>query len=108
MKQAYNKLVRDKIVEIIKNNGETPAYRTLSSKEYLEELHKKLFEEANEFIEQDDKEELADVLEVLYAIAKVKKIDLDEVEKIRLEKRQKRGGFDKKLFLETVDDNNKK
>lgn len=108
MKQVYNKLVRDRIVEIIENKGEMPNYHTLSDKEYLDELHKKLFEEANEFIEQDDKEELADVLEVLYAIAKAKKIDLNEVEKIRLEKRQKRGGFDKKLFLETVDENNKK
>ncbi len=108
MKQVYNKLVRDRIIEIIEKKGEEPTYHTLSNKEYLAELHKKLFEEANEFIEQDDKEELADVLEVLYAIAKIKKIDLNEVEKIRLEKHQKRGGFDKKIFLETVDDNIKK
>ena len=109
--KIYNKLVRDKILDIISSNNESPAFHLLNDEEYLQELHKKLFEEANEFVENDDKEELADVLEVLYAIAKVKHIDLNDVEKIRIEKRQKRGGFENRIFLETVEikgDNNEK
>lgn len=104
MKKFYNKLVRDKIVEIIESKGENPEYETLNSERYLFELHKKLLEEANEFIEEDSPEELADLLEVVYAIAKLKNIDLKEVEKIRIEKSQKRGAFEKKLFLKSVDE----
>lgn len=100
---SYGKLVRDKIIDIIKSNGENPKYHTLNDEEYLKELHKKLFEEANEFIEEDSPEEMADLLEVLYSIAKVKNISLQEVEDIRLKKREKRGGFDNKVYLETVE-----
>ena len=103
MKKVYNKLVRDNIVEVIKKNNEKPTFRYLSDEEYLQELHKKLYEEVDEFVAEDDKEELADVLEVLYSIAKAKNIDLEEVEKIRLAKREKRGGFEDKLYLETVE-----
>ena len=99
---SYGKLVRDRIIDIIKANGETPIYHTLSDEEYLTELHKKLFEEAQEFIEDDSPEELADLLEVLYAIAKHKNINMAEVEQIRLQKREKRGGFEDKIYLETV------
>ena len=101
---SYKKLVRDKIIDIIKGNGENPKYHTLTDEEYLEELHKKLFEEANEFVEEDSPEELADLLEVLYSIAKVKNIDLEEVEEIRLKKREKRGGFEDKIYLEIVEE----
>ncbi|MBQ8430804.1 MAG: nucleoside triphosphate pyrophosphohydrolase [Clostridia bacterium] len=105
MKQTYNKLVRDKIIDIIISNGETHKSRVLSNEEYLEELHRKLFEEANEFIEEDSPEEMADLLEVVYSIAELKNIDLNEVERIRKEKRQKRGGFENKIYLETVEKN---
>lgn len=100
---SYNKLVRDKIIDIIRAKGETPLYHTLTDEEYLKELHKKLFEEANEFVEEDNPEELADLLEVIYAIAKHKNIHLDEVETIRLKKREKRGGFEDKIYLDTVE-----
>ena len=53
---SYGKLVRDRIIDIIRANGENPIYHTLSDEEYLAELHKKLFEEANEFVENDDPE----------------------------------------------------
>ena len=101
---SYGKLVRDRIIDIITANGENPIYHTLGDEEYLAELHKKLFEEANEFVENDDPEELADLLEVLYAIAKHKNINMQEVEQIRLTKREKRGGFDKKIYLEGVEE----
>ena len=105
---SYRKLVRDKIVDIIKSNGEKPVYHTLNDEDYLKELHKKLLEEANEFIEADDPEELADLMEVVYAIAKTKNINLEEVERIRLKKREKRGGFEQKLYLEGVENELKK
>lgn len=104
MKKTYNKLVRDGIINKILTNGETPKFRTLTDEEYLKELHKKLLEEANEFIEADDPEELADLLEVLYSIARFKKIDLKQVEAIRQTKKMHRGGFDKKIYLEEVDE----
>ena len=99
---SYGKLVRDKIIDIIKDNGETPIYHTLNDEEYLNELHKKLLEEANEFIAEDDPEELADLIEVVYAIAKHKNINLQDVENIRVDKREKRGGFEKKIYLKDV------
>ena len=99
---SYGKLVRDKIIDIIRSNGETPIYHTLNDEEYLNELHKKLLEEANEFIAENDPEELADLMEVIYAIAKHKNIDLTDVEKIRVNKREKRGGFEKKIYLKDV------
>lgn len=101
---SYGKLVRDKIIDIISANGEKPSYHTLSDEEYLAELHKKLFEEAQEFVENDAPEELADLLEVVYAIAKHKNINMQEVEDIRKQKREKRGGFDKKIYLEGVEE----
>lgn len=101
---SYGKLVRDKIIKIIQSNGETPIYHTLTDEEFLAELHKKLFEEAQEFVEADDPEELADLLEVVYSIAKVKNINMEEVETIRLKKREKRGGFEDKIYLESVEE----
>lgn len=100
---SYGKLVRDKIIDIITKNGEKPIYHTLNDDEFLLELHKKLLEEANEFIENDDREELADLMEVIYAIAKHKNINMEEVEDTRLKKREKRGGFEDKIYLETVE-----
>ncbi|MBE7073937.1 MAG: phosphoribosyl-ATP pyrophosphohydrolase [Clostridiales bacterium] len=99
MKQVFNKLVRDKIPEIIKSNGGSAKCEILDEKRYLEELHKKLFEEAKEFIEEDAIEELADLMEVIYAIARLRKINLTEVEKVRIEKAEKKGAFEKRIFL---------
>ena len=50
---TYNKLVRDKIVENIKNSGRNPSYRIMDNEEYLKELNKKLLEEAHEFVEEN-------------------------------------------------------
>lgn len=94
------KLIRDKIPEIIKKDGQTPIIRILDNKEFLEELDKKLLEEVNEYKEDKTIEELADVLEVFLAICKEKNFSLEEVEKVRKEKRDKRGGFDKHIFWE--------
>lgn len=71
MKQ-FNKLVRDKIPQIIKDNGEFPIYKTLSDLEYKKELDLKLQEEVSEYLKDDNVEELADIAEVLEAILKSK------------------------------------
>ena len=106
MKQTYNKLVRDKIIDIIISNGETPKSRVLSDEEYLEELHRKLFEEANEFIEEDSPEEMADLLEVVYACAQARGFSLEELENVRTDKADKRGAFKGKILLkETIIEN---
>lgn len=98
----YKKLVRDKIPEIIKNNGEEPICRVLDDEEYLKELNIKLLEEANEFIEAGNVEELADIMEVVEALAKVHNINFDDVRKEQKVKREKRGAFESKIYLEGV------
>ena len=82
MKKTYNKLVRDKIPEIIKNNGEIPKIRILNDEEYKEELELKLYEEYKEVIESnstDRLEELADLLEVINALANLENKDLSDI-----------------------------
>ena len=104
MVQIFNKLVRDNIPNIIKSNGEKAIIRILSDEEYRVELYKKLLEESHEVITSQDTEdtleELADVLKVLKSIAKLKNRNLDDIIEIANQKRLKRGGFSKKIFLE--------
>ena len=105
---SYNKLVRDKIPEIIKSNGEIPITRTLDDKEYKEELEKKLLEEYHEVLDsvgRDRLEELADMLEVISSLAKLEGKDLNEVIEIAKEKLCRRGGFDNRIYLIGVDSN---
>lgn len=98
--KIYNKLVRDNIPEIMIKNGAKPVTRILSDEEYIKELNKKLQEELNEYLSDGNVEELADLEEVLLAILKLKNISLEEFNKIRIAKVNKRGSFDKKIFLE--------
>ena len=102
--REYNKLVRDKIPEIISNNGENPKTRILDNIEYKKELDRKLLEEVNEYLKDDNIEELADIEEVLLAILSYKDTSIEEFEKIIKEKEDKRGAFKKKIFLEKVED----
>ena len=102
---TYNKLVRDKIPEDIDSNkGRKSKYRILNDTEYLEELNKKVLEEANEFIENDSIEELGDLMEVINAIMKVKGYKMEEGYKAKEVKADKKGKFDNKIFLEYVDE----
>ena len=98
----YKKLVRDKIPEIIKQNGEEPICRILEDEEYLKELNIKLLEEANEFIEARNVEELADIMEVLDALVKVYNINWVDVKKEQESKKDKRGAFENKIYLEGI------
>lgn len=99
---SYKKLVRDKIPDIIKEKGENPVTRILLDDEYKKELDIKILEEVNEYLKDDNIEELADIQEVIYAILKFKNVTISEFEKIRLEKVTKRGSFDEKIYLEDV------
>ena len=101
--QIFNKLVRDKIPEIIKNNNETPITYTLMDEDYLDELNKKLKEETQEYLTSGDVEELADIEEVLRAILDAKGISYENFENIRLSKVNKRGSFKSKIYLERVE-----
>ncbi|MFA6404405.1 MAG: nucleoside triphosphate pyrophosphohydrolase [Candidatus Paceibacterota bacterium] len=95
--ESYNKLVRDKIPEILDKKGVVYEQRVASDEEYKAELIKKLDEEVQEFITQPSPEELADIVEVIEALKKLK--GFEETERIRREKLTERGGFEKKLVL---------
>jgi predicted house-cleaning noncanonical NTP pyrophosphatase (MazG superfamily) len=96
----YNKLVRDKIPEIIKSKGENAVTHIADDAEYWQKLKEKLQEEVNEFAKDESMEEMADVLEVIDAICEFKKFDKEELEKVKSEKLNKRGGFKNKIILE--------
>ncbi len=100
----HNKLVRDKIPDIIKESDKIPHCHILSDEEYLSELDRKLNEECAEYQADKNLEELADMLEVMYAIAEARGYSVEELERVRAEKAEKRGGFKEKIYLESVDD----
>ncbi|MBE6846157.1 MAG: phosphoribosyl-ATP pyrophosphohydrolase [Ruminococcus sp.] len=101
---VYNKLVRDNIPDIIKNSGKTPHCRILSNEEYLSELDRKLNEECKEYQTDKSLEELADMLEVIYAITEARGCSINELEQLRIQKAEKRGAFKKRIYLEYVED----
>lgn len=92
------KLVRDKIPQIITAAGKTPITRIMDHTEYLAELDKKLNEEIAEYQADKSIEEMADVLEVLFAICEARGHSVDELMKARDAKREARGGFEQKIF----------
>ncbi len=94
------KLVRDKIPQIIQADGKSPIIRTLSDEDYLKELDKKLNEEVAEYQADKSIEEMADVLEVLYAICEARGHSLEELEQVRKEKSDKRGAFKERIYWE--------
>ncbi len=96
----YNKLVRDKIPEIIKQKGKVPITHIADDEEYWQKLKEKLKEEVDEFLKDNKEEELADILEIIYAICDFKKIDKQELEIRRKKKAEKRGSFKNKIILD--------
>lgn len=96
----YNKLVRDKIPEIIKNKGSNPITHIADDAEYWLKLKEKLTEEVKEFLESEAEEELADIEEVLKTIYEYRNIDPADIETLRKKKSEERGGFKEKIILE--------
>ena len=95
---VMGKLVRDKIPEIIKNDGKNPMIEILSDEDYLKELDKKLDEEVAEYQSDKSIEEMAEVLEVLFAICEGRGHTVEELLQVREAKREKRGGFKDKIY----------
>ena len=100
----YNKLVRDKIPEIIERDNKTCSTRILNDTEYLQMIDAKLDEELAEYHRDQNLEELADLLEVVYAAARARGYSVDELESLRRQKADKRGGFDQQILLESVEE----
>ena len=99
---VYNKLVRDKIPEIIEKSGKKCIIEAMDEKTYLESLDNKLNEEFAEYQQDKSIEELADLLEVIYAVASARGYSIEELERIRAEKAEKRGGFKDRIWLKEV------
>ncbi len=95
----YNKLVRDKIPQIIEANGQKPVIRILDDREYIACLERKLDEEVREFHDDRTVEELADILEVVYALTEASGYTREQLTQICEQKRDARGGFADKIFL---------
>lgn len=107
MKRIHNKLVRDKIIDIIIADNCTPTYHILSDEECLAEANKKLLEEVNEYLESGEVSELCDIEEVLRLIILLKGLSYEDFNQKREAKNEKRGSFSKKIYLESEEDNDK-
>jgi predicted house-cleaning noncanonical NTP pyrophosphatase (MazG superfamily) len=105
---TFNKLVRDKIPQIIESKGKKFSSKILNDEDYIKYLKEKAYEELDEYCAAetygDAVEELADLLEVLWTLAKHHGSSLEEVESVRIDKAEKRGGFNEKVFLIEVED----
>ncbi|WP_280770226.1 nucleoside triphosphate pyrophosphohydrolase [Salipaludibacillus daqingensis] len=103
---TYYKLVRDRIPDIIRMNGQKLEYRRINGDEFIREAKKKLNEEMKEYLEAQNSEqaveELADLVELIYCLAEKHGYSKSELEAIRLEKSERRGSFQEGWFLETV------
>lgn len=104
----YNKLIRDRILEIIEEDGKTYDMEILSKERHEEEIKAKLTEEVHEYQatqnDQEALEELADILELIHAALPLHNASFEQLEEVRLKKKEKRGGFDKGIYLIEVHD----
>ncbi|HOC34830.1 MAG TPA: nucleoside triphosphate pyrophosphohydrolase [Ruminococcus flavefaciens] len=100
--KEYNKLIRDKIPEIIEAAGKQCIVEVMNEEEYLEALDAKLNEELAEYQADKSLEELADLLEVMYAVVRARGYTTEKLERVRKQKAEKRGGFEKRLRLKGV------
>ena len=101
----YDKLIRDKIPELIEASGKRCITEEMDTDTYIQYLDKKLNEELAEYQADKSLEELADLLEVMYAVIIARGYSVEELERVRKEKAEKRGGFEKRLRLKGVIDN---
>lgn len=98
----YDKLVRDRIPEIIREKREKAITHIADDTEYFQKLKEKLREEAGEFLESGNEEELADILEVISAICEFRNIEMKQLERLRDKKAKEKGRFEKRIILEEV------
>lgn len=101
--KRYDKLVRDHIPEIVRQGGSIPHTRVLDEPAYFAALNNKLQEEVAEYLDGFIADELADIMEVVYAIGQHLGLSAKELEYMREEKRAQRGGFERRIFLESVE-----
>lgn len=99
MSRVYNKLVRDKIPDIIKSKGEDCRFEVLNDEDYKDFLDKKLNEEVAEYQSSKSLVELADIIEVIYAIAKTRGFTPEQIEELRVLKEKSKGSFSKGILL---------
>ena len=100
--KIYNKLVRDKIPEIIEADNRKCDIKILSDEEFLNAIDTKLDEEVAEYHKDQNIEELADILEVVYAAAIARGYSIEQLEEVRQKKADDRGVFSKRIFLNSV------
>ncbi|MBI4138964.1 nucleoside triphosphate pyrophosphohydrolase [Candidatus Uhrbacteria bacterium] len=96
----YNKLIRDKIPDVIREKGGMPVTHVAGDDEYWEKLKEKLREEVGELIADEKMDEIADILEVLEAIEAYKGFDRDEINRIKAKKAEERGAFKQRIILD--------
>ncbi|QFT87682.1 hypothetical protein FIU87_03370 [Bacillus sp. THAF10] len=105
---TYNKLVRDKIPQIIEATGKEYTTKILNDQDYIKHLKLKSYEELDEYCEaqsnEEAVEELADLLEIIHALGSYHGSSIEEVERVRQEKMEKRGAFQDKILLVEVED----
>ena len=99
---VHNKLVRDRIPEMIEKSGKTCITEVLTNDAYIRALDTKLSEELAEYQQCKDLEELADLLEVMGAVVKARGYTWDDLTRVRKEKRAQRGAFDRRIFQKEV------
>lgn len=100
--QFYNKLVRDNIPDLIREDGDIPVIRTLNDEDYAACLREKLREEVEEFLKESNLDELSDILEVLDALSNLQGWTDSEIQRVRRDKAERRGVFRERIFLEKV------
>ena len=104
MKVEYNKLVRDKIPEIIKASGRTCEYKILGESEVNDALKEKLLEKAQIFSKKPSEDELSDIYELLGAIIEAFEFEALQIDYLKLQNKETKGPDSKKIFLISVDD----
>ena len=102
MKKIYNKLVRDNIPKIITSSGKECDIEVLDEDRYLTMLDNKLNEECEEYQVDKNLEELADIIEVVYAITKARGYTIEDLERLRQTKANERGAFNDRILLKEV------
>ena len=104
-KKTYNKIIRDKMRLIIESDCKVATFSIVSGKDKENALRNKLMEETKEFFDTNHISELADILEVIHAICEEKGRSFEEIEEMRLKKKEQKGGFRDGLFLKDIEFN---